>query len=128
VSYTGRPGAHARVLIIDDNPDSADSLRLLLDLLGYDARAAYTGLEGVSAALEFAPDFVLCDIGLPGLNGYEVAAMLRHNPVTTRARLIAVSAYGSEEAQARSREAGFEHILVKPANLDVLLRLLSEGR
>ena len=128
MSYTGRPGAHARVLIIDDNPDSADSLRLLLDLLGYDARAAYTGLEGVSAALEFAPDFVLCDIGLPGLNGYEVAAMLRHNPVTTRARLIAVSAYGSEEAQARSREAGFEHILVKPANLDVLLRLLSEGR
>jgi CheY-like chemotaxis protein len=128
LSYTYRPGARVRVLIIDDNRDGADSLRLVLELHGFEAHAAYSGPEGISAALELAPDFVLCDIGLPGLNGYEVAAALRRHSTTAGARLIALSAYNADEAQTRGRQAGFEHHIVKPADPDALLGLLGEGR
>src|SRR5262245_23107396 len=97
-----------RVLVIEDNQAAADSLRLLLHLSGHEARVSYDGPAGVRAAREWPPDFVLCDLGLPGLDGYGVAAALRGHPVTARARLIAVTAYGSDEARRRCREAGFE--------------------
>src|SRR5439155_92136 len=113
------------VVIVEDNQATADSMRLLLDLAGYEVRVAYTGPDGVRVAEEWSPDVVLCDIGLPGLDGYGVAAALRRHPETAKARLIAITAYGSDEAQRRSREVGFERHFTKPVDPDVLLDLLA---
>jgi PAS domain S-box-containing protein len=113
-----------RILVVEDHRDAANSLQLLLSLLGHEVRVAATGPEGVQSAIAWAPDVIISDIGLPGLDGYGVASALRQNPVTSKARLIAVSGYGSEEDRRRSREAGFDFHLVKPADPDVLLRLL----
>ena len=121
-------GKHLRILLVEDNRDTADSLRLLLELYGLEVAVAYSGPDGVRAAEQYRPDVVLCDIGLPGLDGYGVARKLRDNPTTAKARLIAVTAYGQDEDRRRSHEAGFEHHLVKPVDADALLRvLLREG-
>jgi CheY-like chemotaxis protein len=114
-----------RVLIVEDNQDVADSLRYLLGLRGYEVRVAYTGPEGVRLAQEWPPEVVLCDLGLPGLDGYGVATALRQHPATAQARLIAVTAYGSDEARRRSQEVGFEQHLVKPVDPGVLLEVLA---
>jgi CheY-like chemotaxis protein len=114
-----------RILVVEDNRDSADSLRLFLEVCGYEVSVAYSGPDGVQAAEQYRPDVVLCDIGLPGLDGYGVARKLRDNPATSRARLIAVTAYGEDEYRRRSLEAGFEHHLVKPVDLDTLQRVLT---
>jgi PAS domain S-box-containing protein len=117
-------GGPLRVLVVEDNRDAADSLRVLLELLGHEFKIAYTGPEGVRAAREWRPDIVLCDIGLPGLDGYGVAGELRRDPVTARSHLIAVTGYGQEEDRRRARQAGFHHHLTKPvdpADLQTLL-------
>jgi CheY-like chemotaxis protein len=114
-----------RVVIVEDNQAAADSLGLLLGLRGYEARVAYTGPEGVRLAQDWPPDIVLCDIGLPGLDGYGVATALRQHPAAAQARLIAVTAYGSEAARQRSQEVGFERHLVKPVDPGELLELLA---
>jgi CheY-like chemotaxis protein len=116
--------AGQRILVVEDNRDSADSLRLLLTLYGHEVAVAYSGHDGVRAAEQCPPDVVLCDIGLPGLDGYGVARQLRDNPATAQARLIAVTAYGQDEDRRRSHEAGFEQHLVKPVDLDELRRAL----
>jgi CheY-like chemotaxis protein len=121
----GQDPARRRVVIVEDNHATADSMRLLLDLAGYEVRVAYTGPDGVRAAEEWEPDVVLCDIGLPGLDGYGVAIALREHPGTSKARLIAITAYGSEEARRRSREVGFEQHFVKPVDPEHLLQLLA---
>jgi CheY-like chemotaxis protein len=118
-------GKGRRVFIVEDNRVTADSLRHLLELYGCEARVAYDGPEGVRAAREWPPDVVLCDIGLPGLDGYGVAAALRQHPATAGARLIAVTAYGSDEARRRSLEAGFEQHLVKPVDPELLLQVIA---
>jgi CheY-like chemotaxis protein len=100
--------AGQRILVVEDNRDSADSLRLLLRFFGHEVAVAYSGYDGVRAAELYRPDVVLCDIGLPGLDGYGVARKLRDNPATAKARLIAVTAYGRDEDRRRSHEAGFE--------------------
>ena len=115
-----------RVVIVEDNQETADSLQLLLGLLGYEVRVAYTGPEGVRLAQDWPPDIVLCDIGLPGLDGYGVATALSQHPATAQARLIAVTAYGSDEARRRCREAGFGWHFVKPVDPRVLLDLLAD--
>ena len=125
---TPEAAARRRVVIVGDNQATADSLRKLLDLRGYEVRVAYTGPDGVRVAEEWPPDFVLCDIGLPGLDGYGVATALRHHPATTRAHLIAITAYGSDEARSRSREVGFERHLTKPVDPDAVLDLLAARR
>jgi len=117
-----------RVVVVEDNQATADSLRQLLGLYGYEVRVAYDGPGGVRLAEEWPPDFVLCDLGLPGLDGYGVADALRHHPATARTHLIAITAYGSDEAKTRSREVGFERHFVKPVDPDVLLNLLAAGR
>ena len=114
-----------RILVVDDNRDSADSLRLLLEFSGYEVAVAYSGHDGVQAAEQSQPDVVLCDIGLPGLDGYGVARQLRDNPTTAPARLIAVTAYGQDVDRRRSHEAGFEQHLVKPADPDALQKVLN---
>jgi CheY-like chemotaxis protein len=117
-----------RILVVEDNRDAADSLRLLLELDGYEVVVAYSGPDGVRAAEPFRPDVVLCDLGLPGLDGYGVARELRANPATAQARLIAVTAYGEDEARRCGHEAGFEQHLVKPVDPDHLLRVLRQKR
>jgi signal transduction histidine kinase len=115
-----------RILVIEDNRDAADSLRLLLEtVLGHEARVAYTGLEGVDLAVAWQPDVVLTDIGLPGLDGYGVAARLRRNPATAAVRLIAISGYDSEEDRLRSQQAGFDAHLVKPVEHQELQNALA---
>jgi CheY-like chemotaxis protein len=119
------PRRRLRVIVIEDNQATADSMRQLLELRGHEVRVAYDGLAGVRAAREWPPDAVLCDIGLPGLDGYGVAAALRGHPATAQARLIAVTAYGSDDARRRCREVGFERHFVKPVDPSVLLDLLA---
>ena len=116
-----------RVLIVEDNADAADTLRELLELDGHLVEVAYTGPAGVEAAFRFAPQVVLCDIGLPGLDGYEVAKRVRSDPATAGARLIAVTGYSGAEDRERSRAAGFEEHLGKPIDLDRLEWLLAQG-
>jgi CheY-like chemotaxis protein len=114
-----------RILVVEDNRDSADSLRLFLEFSGHEVAVAYSGHDGVRAAERYQPDVVLCEIGLPGLDGYGVARKLRDNPTTAKARLIAVTAYGQDEDRRRSHEAGFEQHLFKPVEPDALQRVLN---
>ncbi len=103
-----------RVLVIEDNRDGAETLRMLLELDGHEVAVAFDGPAGVSAARHFGPDVVVCDIGLPGLSGYDVARALRADPATAAARLVCVSGYGQAEDRRKAREAGFDETLVKP--------------
>jgi CheY-like chemotaxis protein len=114
-----------RILVVEDNRDSAESLRMLLELYGYEVAVAYSGPEGVQAAEQWQPDVVLCDIGLPGLDGYGVVSKLRRNPATARAHFIAVTGYGAEDDCRRSQEAGFDQHMVKPVDPEALQRLLT---
>lgn len=113
-----------RVLIIEDNHDAADSLGKLLMLMGQQVRIAYTGPDGVTAASEWIPTVVISDIGLPGLDGFDVARALRRGRATAGIKLIALSAYGKEETRRSALRAGFDEYLTKPADLDVLQSLL----
>jgi signal transduction histidine kinase len=113
-----------RILVVEDHPDSAESLRLFLELLGHKVQVAHTGPEGVKAAGQWKPEVVLCDIGLPGLDGYGVARALRRDPATAGARLVAVTGYGQEEDRRRAFEAGFDHHLTKPVGPEQLEPLL----
>jgi signal transduction histidine kinase len=114
-----------RILVVEDNPDSAETLRDLLELSGHQVAVAASGPEAVLLARTFRPEVVLCDIGLPGMDGYGVAELLRRDPETADARLIALSGYAQEEDRHRSHEAGFQHHLPKPVNLADLEALLA---
>ena len=120
-----------KILLVEDNLDSAEMMTFLLTLGGHEVRTAHDGREALEAARAFLPQAVLCDIGLPGMNGYELAARLREQPDFRRTPLIALTGYGEEESRRRSREAGFDYHLVKPvepAALDALLdSLLAEA-
>lgn len=119
------PGqAKLRILIVEDNSDAATTLRDYLELDGYQVCVAFTGAEGVALAATFLPDVVLCDIGLPGMDGWEVARSIRSAPATAAARLIAITGYGTDEDRRRSAEAGFEAHLTKPIEIDALDALL----
>ena len=118
-------GPPIRILVVDDHPDSADSLGLLLKLLGNDVRIVHDGLAAVEVANEFEPRVVLLDIGLPTLNGYEAAQRIRQQPWGNQAVLIAVTGWGQEVDRQRSKQAGFDHHLVKPVDPDALTRLLA---
>jgi PAS domain S-box-containing protein len=121
-----QPGAlRLRVLVVEDNPASADSLCLLMKLLGHDVTVAYSGPEALKAAEECRPHLVLCDIGLPGMDGYHVVQELRKRPATAHTRLIAISGHGSDEDRRRSQEAGFDHHLTKPVDPQVLQSVLA---
>jgi CheY-like chemotaxis protein len=117
-----------RVLIVEDNRDTARTLQLLLRRFGYEAHAVFTGRAGAELARLWRPDVLICDLGLPEMDGYEVAAALRRDPVMADTWLIAVSGYGSPEHRTRSRAAGFDLHLTKPVNPVDLQRLLDEGR
>ncbi len=116
-----------RVLVVDDNVDSAESLALLLRLKGHEVETAHDGPAALEKAGSFHPEVVLLDIGLPGLDGYQVASRLRQRRRTARALLVAVTGYGQEEDQRLSREAGFDHHLTKPVDLPVIYALLARS-
>jgi CheY-like chemotaxis protein len=102
-----------RILIVDDNTDAAATLEMLLGALGYTTRVANTGMEALDQAAEFEPDVVLLDIGLPGIDGYEVARRLR-SLIKRPLKIVAVTGWGQEEDRQRSREAGIDVHLLKP--------------
>ena len=118
------PETSRRILIVDDNEDSTRSMAILQRRRGNETHTAFTGPDAVAAAAEFLPEVVLLDIGLPGMDGYEVARRLRAMPALAGAFLVAMSGYGSDEDRARAREAGFDEYLVKPVNLDLLRECL----
>ena len=126
VCAVDRPNGHAcrSVLIVDDNKDGADSLALLLNLMGHKVHISYTGPEALEAAKVVRPHVVLLDIGLPGMSGYDVARRLRDRTVFGTTVLVAMTGYGQREDRQLSREAGFHHHLVKPVNPEVLQGLL----
>jgi len=109
-----------RVLIVDDYADAAISMAALLKVDGQDVRVAHDGPAALEMARDFKPRIVLLDIGLPGMNGFEVARALRAEPATRDCLLVAVSGYGQAEDQRQSQEAGFDRHLVKPVDLMVL--------
>jgi CheY-like chemotaxis protein len=113
-----------RVLIVDDNRDAADSLAMLLRITGNEIRTSYDGLEALQVASDFRPEVVLLDIGLPKIDGHEVAQRLRREPWGQRICLIAVTGWSDESDRARSRAAGFDHHLVKPLDTGHLAKLL----
>jgi PAS domain S-box-containing protein len=119
-----RESACYRVLVVDDNIDSAESMALLLELYGHQMRIAHDGPAALKAARSFRPQVVVLDIGLPGMDGYEVARHLRADAQTQRAILIAMTGYGQSEDRQQSMRAGFDHHLVKPLDPDVLQAII----
>jgi CheY-like chemotaxis protein len=115
----------SRILVVDDNVDTACGMASILDLLGHEVVTAHSGPEALRAAGVHRPDFILLDIGLPGMDGYQVASRLRQDESCKEAFIVAVSGYGQEEDRRRSREAGFDHHLIKPLDLEAFLSLLS---
>jgi PAS domain S-box-containing protein len=115
-----------RVLVVDDNRDGADSLARMLRLMGHDVHLAYDGQQGVEAAVALLPEVVFLDIGMPKLNGYEAAQLIRTEHVSRDMVLIALTGWGREEDRHKSRSAGFDYHLVKPADVATISRLLAE--
>jgi PAS domain S-box-containing protein len=123
----GRPAPrHERILIVDDNRDAAETLAVLLQLQGHEVHTANTAHEVVRRAHELRPSVILLDIGLPELNGYEIARRLRTDPALESVRLVAVTGYGQNEDRARARQAGFDAHVVKPVDLARLERAFSK--
>jgi two-component system CheB/CheR fusion protein len=118
------PGRGRRVLVVDDNVDTAESMVLLLRMRGHEVQVAFSGPTALEAAAAFAPEVVLLDIGLPGLDGYEVARSLRQQRRTAKATLVALTGYGQEEDRRLAREAGFDHHLTKPVDPAVIYELV----
>jgi PAS domain S-box-containing protein len=114
-----------RVLVVDDNVDTAESLAMLVKAAGHDVRTAHDGPVGLQAALDYRPNVVLLDIGLPGLNGFEVAERIRRQPALQSVVLVAMTGYGQETDRQRSQEAGFAHHLVKPADFGKVQQILA---
>jgi CheY-like chemotaxis protein len=111
--------------VADDNADAADTLAAVLRLAGHDVRIARDGREAVELAAAFRPALALLDIGMPGMNGYELARALRARPGTARTVLIAATGYGQEGDRDRAREAGFDHHIVKPVELRTVEAILT---
>lgn len=115
-----------RVLVVDDDVDSADSMAALLGLMGHEVHEARDGLQAVHAARVFEPDLIFMDIGMPGLDGHEAARRIRNLPLPKRPMIVALTGWGQEFHQVRSREAGIDAHLVKPVDAGTIARLLSE--
>jgi two-component system, chemotaxis family, CheB/CheR fusion protein len=119
---TGHP---LRVLVVDDNQDTAMGLSLLMRALGHESRMTHDGLSAVEAAKQYRPNLVLLDIGLPGLSGYEVAKQLRQQATLEDSVLVAVTAWSQNEDKRLAAEAGFDHHLAKPAAFGTLQQILA---
>lgn len=120
-----------RVLIIEDNPDNLELLRYLLNAFGYQTLTAEDGLLGVARATEAIPDLVLCDLQMPGIDGWEVARRLRLHERTRQVPLVAVTAFARDDDRERALQAGFDHFMSKPIEpeefLALVARILQKG-
>ena len=117
------PPASCRALIVDDNADSADTMAMLLQLLGHDVHCIYDSRRALDVIDQFAPDVVFLDIGMPGLSGYDVARLLRTRPEGEKLTLVALTGWGQPEDRRRTTEAGFDHHLVKPTDVETIQRV-----
>ena len=123
---TAGVAAGRRILVVDDNRDAADSLAMLLEMDSHEVRVAYAGNQALEiAASGFVPDVAILDLGLPDIDGYELARRLRLDPKMQRATLVALTGWGQDEHKQRAREAGFDHHLTKPVDPDRLVALLT---
>ena len=122
------PVTPRRVLVVDDNRDAAAALQLLLETDGHEVKVATDGVSGLALAREYKPDYVLLDIGLPRLNGYEIAASLRSDPQLKDAVIVAITGYGQVHDRARAAAAGFDHHLVKPVEFTALQEIFRARR
>jgi len=118
-------GCRLRVLVADDNQDAADTLAYLVQMWGHEVLVVYDGDAALQTAVTFHPDAVLSDIGMPGLDGYALAQRIRAQTELAQATLVAVTAYGDDDSRQRSKEAGFNHPLVKPVEPGLLRVLLA---
>lgn len=118
------PPPERRVLVVDDQPDAADSLALLLELCGYQTRRAYSGEEAIAIARRFLPDAVLLDLGMPRLNGFEAARCITGDLLCQGTRLIAVTGHADANTQAHCEHLGFAALLLKPVSLEALREAL----
>ncbi|PQA59716.1 PAS domain S-box protein [Siphonobacter curvatus] len=114
-----------RILLIDDNPDATLTLRMLLEIHGYQVHACNSGRDGITAAESLRPDVILLDIGMPDVDGYETCQQIRQQPWSRGVFIIAVSGYGQKEDQRKAQEAGFNEYLTKPVNVESLIQVLS---
>jgi len=129
VATAQAPDAHdtsaQRILVVDDNEDAANTLAMILKMEGHEVDTAYSGTEALARIAEFEPAVVLLDIGLPGIDGFETARLIRARTRGRKIRLVAITGYGQEADRARTRDAGFTHHLVKPVDFADLKRVLA---
>ena len=118
------PSGH-RLLVVDDNQDAANSLAMLLRLQGHEVRVAFSGPAALEITKDYSPDVVFLDIGMPGMDGYEVARRLRQQPGLEKVVLAALTGWGQQEDRRRTAEAGFNHHFVKPPEPKVVESLLA---
>ncbi len=123
-----RSNAAARILVVDDLVAAAETLMMLLEMEGFEVKIASEGMAALEIARHFRPDVVLLDIGLPGMNGFEVARRLRSHPASSEALLIALTGYGEADSRLRSAQAGFDFHMVKPADVNLLLSMIANPR
>jgi CheY-like chemotaxis protein len=114
-----------RVLVVDDNIDSVESLAMLLRMMGHEVETASDGASGLEKAAAFKPDVAILDIGLPKVNGYELARQIREQEWSKNVVLVALTGWGQEQHRRRSEESGFNHHLTKPVEFDVLQEILA---
>ncbi len=114
----------AHILVVDDNVDTVKGMAILLNLAGHEVVTAHNGPQAIEVARAYRPQFILLDLGLPGMSGYDVAKRLREEDVCKDAVIVAVSGYGQEEDRHRTKAAGFDHHLLKPVSYDELFSLL----
>ena len=117
-----------RVLVVEDSLDAVHSTCILLRELGHIAEYALNGFVALDVARRFKPDLVLCDIGLPGADGFEVCRQIRADPELATTRIAAVTAYGDEETRRKGEAAGFDYFFTKPMNLDELVALVGDHK
>ena len=115
------------MLVVDDNYDMAAGLAKLLRLLGHDVQTAADGPTAIDMALPFRPEIVLLDIGLPGMDGYEVMRRLRKDDCCRDSLFIAITGYGQEEDLRKAKEAGFDHHMVKPIDYQALMTVIAQS-
>jgi CheY-like chemotaxis protein len=115
-----------RILVVDDNHDSAESLAMVLRLVGNDVRTAYDARQALVLAENYRPGLILLDIGLPGMDGYELAKQIRSEPWSSHMKLVALTGYAREEDRRRAEAAGFDHHLAKPVDFDALYKLVAQ--
>jgi CheY-like chemotaxis protein len=122
------PRRALRVAVVDDNQDAADALRLLLESDGHEVRVAHDGVAGLALARDYRPDYLLLDIGLPRMNGYDIAARLRADPAMEHTTLVAVTGYGQQHDRGRTAAVGIHHHLTKPVEYSILKELLQREK